>query len=163
MVWTASYTIEDAKGLTSTVEVNFDQAATFDNARRAAQRVGQLINAITRGAIRKINIAYNVPLPTGLRAEPEANSDVEEGARFQFRTENGFYSGMRLPTFNEALLVANSTEVDVTIEAVRNFVEALRDSVNLVDPVAVIPCVDKRGEDLVALTFAREQFQSSRR
>ncbi|MFQ3645667.1 MAG: hypothetical protein SNJ83_10680 [Aggregatilineales bacterium] len=163
MVWTASYTIEDAKGKASTLEVNFETAVTFDNARRAAQRIAQLINPLIGGAIRKINITYSVGLPSGLRTTPETNSDVEEGARFQFLTENGFYTGMRVPTFSEAALVANSTEVDQTNTNVQAFVNALVSGVALTDPAALVPCVDKRNEDITSLSFAREQFQSSRR
>lgn len=163
MVWTVSYTIEDAKGLTSTMEVNFASATTFDDARRAAARVAELVNPLIIGAIRKINIVYSVDLPTTLRTAPEANSDVEEGARFQFRTANGFYTGMRVPTFSEAHLAPNSRDVNTDHPAVEAFVNALRNGVSLTNPAALVNCTDKRNEDIVALSFAREQFQSSRR
>lgn len=163
MTWTVSYTIEDAKGLSSSTEVNFVGTATFADVQRAALRIGQLINGMTRGALRKVNISYSVGLPEGVRVTPLENSDVEEGARFQFRTTNGFFTGMRIPTFDESLLVANSTEVNQSATAVQQFIAAIVNGVALTDPAALVTCVDKRGEDIIALSFAREQFQSSRR
>jgi hypothetical protein len=42
------------------------------------------------------------------------------------------------------------------------FVNAVRTGINLTNPDATVTCVDKRNEDIVSLTFAREQFQASR-
>jgi len=162
MTWTVSYTIEDAKGLNSTTEVNFAAATTFADAQRAAARVATLMNPLIRGAIRRINITYSVALPSGLRITPEANSDVEEGARFQFRTQNGFHTGFRLPTFDEAHLSAGSTDVNLDAAPVVAFVNAVKTGIALTDPPGLLTCVDKRNEDITALTFAREQFQASR-
>lgn len=163
MTWTINYTIEDAKGLNSSTEVNFAAATSFNDAQRAAARVAELINPLIGGAIRKINIVYSVQLPATLRTTPVTNSDVEEGARFQFRTAGGFYTGMRLPTFTETYLVSNSRDVNLDAAEVASFVNSMRNGIALTDPAALVVCVDKRGDDIVSLSFAREQFQSSRR
>jgi len=157
------FSIQDGKGKTSTTEINLPAATTLANAEVMAREVAKLINPIIAGAIVRIGLVRHVSLPTGLRATAGANSDVEEGAPFQYRPANGLFSGLRLPTFDEANILAGTRTVNLT-GAVATFNTAMLSGVNL-EPAGgtgtVQPC-DKRGEDLVALEFAREQFLSSR-
>lgn len=165
MAFVVLYTIEDEKGISSTTEVNVPGTASFDNAAVFAVEMAQLINALIRGAIRRVGLAFLVDISgAGLRAAPLADSDVEEGARFQFRTANGFYTGLRIPTFDEAKIVAASRDVDLADSDVAAFVTAMTTGINLIPAggTGTLQPSDKREEDIVSLTEAKEQFVSSR-
>lgn len=164
MSWTVMYSIQDEKGKTSTTEINMPTATTFTDASIMAGEMALLVDAMITGQITRIGIVATVDLPVTLKAAPLANSDVEEGARFQFRTINGFFSGLRLPTFDEAAIVAGSKAVDLTDGDVTAFVTAMVDGLDITGAggSGVIQPADKRNEDLTALEFAKEQFLSSR-
>ncbi len=165
MTFAILFSIQDEKTKTSTTEVKLPGATDFDDARLFAGELAKLIDPLVTGAITRIGLVHDLDLSTlGLTPAAAANSDVEEGARFQFRTEGGFYSGLRLPTFDEALIAAGSRAVDVEDTAVAAFITAMRTGINLtgVGGSGVIQPCDSREEDLTALEFAREQFQSSR-
>lgn len=164
MSYSIMYSIQDEKGRTSTTEFNVPTATSYDDVRIMAAQMAELIDPMINGAIIRIGIVDTVDLPVALSAAPAAGSDVEEGARFQFRTVNGFYSAMRLATFDESRIVAGSTAVDQTDGDAAAFITAMTDGIDLSGAGGsgvVQPC-DKRNEDLTALEFAREQFLSSR-
>lgn len=163
MAWTILYSIQDGKGKVSTTEVNLPTATNLASATAMAQQLATLINNVITGAIVRIGITLQVTPPGGLRVAAAANSDVEEGARFQYRTQNGFYSGLRIPTFDESLIATGSRDVNVA-GAVATFSTAMISGIDTsgAGGTGVIQPCDKRGEDLVALEFAREQFLSSR-
>lgn len=156
------YSVQDEKGKTSTTTINLPSAVAFADATLFAAELAKLINPLIGGAITRIGIAFTVALPAGLRASPLANSDVEEGARFQFSTTNGFFSGMRIPTFLESFITAGTKDVDLTDTDVAAFVAAMRDGIDLtgVGGSGTVQPSDSRDEDLAALSTAREQFIS---
>lgn len=165
MTWTVLYSIQDEKGAVSTTELNLPANYSLADANAFATEGAKLINALITGAITRIGISKAVELPGTLRAAALSGSDVEEGARFQFKTENGFYSSMRLATFDESKVIGGTREVDQADSAVAAFTGAMVSGLNLVAVGGTLasaePC-DKRGEDLTSLEFAREQFLSSR-
>lgn len=164
MTWTIIYSIQDEKSKTSMTEVKLPAATAAADVEIFAAQMASLINALISGAITRIGITKTISLPAGLNAAAASGADVEEGARFQFKTENGFYSGLRLPTFAESFIVAGSKEVDIVPADVAAFVTAMTDGIDLSGAGGsgvVAPC-DSRDEDLTALEFAREQFLSSR-
>lgn len=150
------YSIVDAKNETSTMEIAVPTGTTLAAATTFAQAMAGLINAVTTGAIRRIGVVLSVALPGGLRGGALTGSDVEEGAKFQFLTALGNYTSFRVPTFNEDLIQSNSRAVDLEDADVAALVTAMEDGIG-----GTNPC-DKRGEDVTALSFAREQFLSSR-
>lgn len=157
MAFAILYSVVDEKGAQSTFEVNLPTATAFADVVTFAGSMAQLVNPLITGAITRIGVAFTVPIPgTGVRAAPLADSDVEEGARFQYRTAGGFLTALRLPTFNEAFVQAQSRNVDLLDVAVAPFNTAM------IAGIAGEQPSDKREEDIVALDFAREQFQSSR-
>ncbi|MCZ7544890.1 MAG: hypothetical protein M5R40_15810 [Anaerolineae bacterium] len=164
MAFTVMLSVIDEKGKTSTTEVKLPTATVWADAVIMAQQIALLIDPLILGAITRVGVTADVELPVGLAASASANSDVEEGARFQFRTENGFYTGLRLPTFDESLIVAGTRGVDLTDTDVAAFVAAMEDGIDTSGyggTDTVEPC-DARDEDIVSLEFAREQFLSSR-
>lgn len=164
MAFSVLYSIVDAKNEVSTCEVNVPAAITFANVGIFAAQMALLINPIITGAITRIGVAFTVTLPGGLRTTPVAGSDVEEGAKFQFRTAGNFFTGLRLPTFDETLIQSNSRAIDLEDADVAAFIDAMTDGIDLTGAGGTgtpQPC-DKREADIVALSFAREQFLSSR-
>lgn len=161
MAFSIIYTIADAKGSTSTTEVNLPAATDFADVVEFAADMAVLINDLIQGVIRRIGVAFTVDLPVSLRDTPVSGSDVEEGARFQFITDGGFFTSLRLPTFDESNIAAGGRSVDTADTAVAAFVTAMEDGID-VSGTVVEPC-DKREEDVLSLSTAREQFLSSRR
>lgn len=164
MAFTILYSIKDGKGAVSTTEVPIPSSVSFTDATIFAADLASLIDAVITGAITRIGIAFTVDLPGGLTAVPAGTSDVEEGARFQFRTDGGFYKGMRLPTFTEGLINAGSRDVDLTDLDVIAFYTAITDGLDTTGGggSGVVQPSDSREDDIVDIEYAREQFLSSR-
>lgn len=164
-IFSVIYTIQDEKGATSTTELNIPDVTSFANAVVFAGEMAKLINPLIKGAITRIGIVASIALPVSIRVSPLTGSDVEEGGRWQFRTENNFYSGLRLPTLDEAFVLPSTRTIDGDDTDVLAFNVAMVAGVDLsgAGGTGTVSPVDKRGEDLIALEFAREQFLSSRR
>lgn len=159
-VWTASYTIQDGKGETSTTEINFPGTLLAATAAQAAVNFGELIEDMISGSIIRVSLVLGVETDS-FNPSPATDSDVEEGARFQFRTSGGFYTALRIPTINESQISPGSQAVNMTMVASVAFVTAMTGGIEIAPGTFVIPC-DKRGDEITALSFAREQFLSSR-
>jgi hypothetical protein len=163
--FTITYSIKDAKNAVSTTKVNVPRSVGLTNVTIFATEMAKLINNLTRGAITRIGAATFVPLPAILRQQPLPNSDVEQGARFRFRTEDGFYTALRLPTFDKNYILPGSKDVDTTDAAVVAFVTVMTTGINLATAggTGTASPSDKRDNDVVALASAKKQFLSSRR
>lgn len=159
-VWTANYTIQDGKGEASSTEINFPGTLLAATAAQAAVNFGELIEEMIDGSITRVSLVLGVETDS-FNPSPATDSDVEEGGRFQFRTAGGFYTALRIPTLKESLISTGSQAVDTSTPEVAAFVEAMTDGIELAPGTFVLPC-DKRGDDVTALSSAREQFVSSR-
>lgn len=155
MPLSAVFTIRDAKGARSTVEINID-VATIANAQTFITAFAPLLDALILGVIERVGICILATLPGGLRAVPTLGSDVEEGARFMYNTVSGYKTGFRVPTFNEAFLVDGTQRVDLADADVIAFNNAIEDGLATFEPS------DYRGDDIVALRSALESFQKTR-
>ena len=162
MAYTILFSIQDAKGLLSTTEVNVPGASTYAQAQSFARELSKLIDPLISGAITRIGLVQTVSLPVELKASADTGADVEEGARFQYRTDGGFFTAMRIPTFLESKIQPNSRAVNLTDGAVAAFNTAMLSGIDLPDSLGTVQPCDKRDEDIVALTAAVEQFLSSR-
>src|ERR1044072_3759247 len=99
-------TVRDAKGKNSSFEYKFPttaaSAANIAALIDAAKTGATLADAIIKGRIVDVSIGIKVDLSAlSLKSTPTADSDVEEGARFQFNTAADALTGFRLPTFDE--------------------------------------------------------------
>lgn len=155
-----TYTIQDAKGKVSTPRYNLGSAANLGMARRIAEAAVPILVNVIKGAITDIGIGISVAIPGGTPTTPDPDSDVEEGARFSFVTDAGSSTNIRIPTFDEAKLVSGTAQVDTTDTDVQAFVDLMIDGHTYL--LENIQPTDERGEDIVALTAAREAFQKSR-
>lgn len=155
------YTVEDEKGIKSTFRIKFPTTTDIAVLKEFARTTGTMVDGLITGRIVDVSIGVGVEdLPGGWKAAPLANSDVEEGARFSFRTAVNSVTGFRIPTFDEALIVPGTKEVDVANEDVDDFVQRIiaGQTVGLIN---VSPS-DDREEDIVALDGARESFGKDR-
>ena len=157
------FSIVDEKGATSTTEIRLPVTTAWADVLGMAAALPPLIDALISGAITRVGIVFDFTLTGGVKLAALAGSDVEEGARFQFRTENNFFTHLRIPTFLESLIVAGTREVDLTDSDVAAFVTAMEDGIDLAGAAPIVEPSDSRGEDIVALVSAQEQFLSSRK
>jgi hypothetical protein len=158
---------QDAKGKQSTTMVNVPTGITLANLTIFAQEMVKLIDTMINGIITRVGLAVTFALPTGINISPNSASDVEEGGYFNFRTAGGYHTSMRVPTFMETLVSAGSADVDTSDPDVAAFVSAMISGINLTTatPTAgtgTVTPTDSRGDDIVALTDAKEQFVNSR-
>lgn len=158
------YSIKDAKNETSSTEVAIPSTTSLLNASLFASEMAKLIAPLLKGVITRIGLVFSVTVPGTIPTTADPSSDVEEGARAQFRSAGGFFKGMRLATFDEDKIETGGTAVDLADLDVIAYVNAMTGGIN-VTPVggtgSVTP-TDARDDDLTALSFFKEDFQSSR-
>lgn len=168
MPFSVVLTVEDNKGKQSTVEVNLTSAITTTaQLIGAARSIALLIEPLIKGTIVKVGVGVAVTMSALTWTNDNAasiDSDVEEGARFQFLTDTGFYTGFRLPTFDEQYILPGTDVVNVAAAPVAALITALTDQMSIVPGggTGTVIFVDKRDDSLSALSSAREAFQSSR-
>jgi hypothetical protein len=160
--WLATYNFRDGDGDTKTVSIPFRSndliaiAEPADDPVQFAQQLAVYLDAITTGAIVSISLTANITLPA-VQTVPAALSDVQELGVFKFRTENGFIKTVSVPTFDESLTIPGSNDIDLTELEIGDFVEAMIQPVALPGNWSVFP-IDTRGEDIVSLESAYEDF-----
>jgi len=165
MAFSIIVSFRDNKNERSTTEINLPSGTAYDDVLLFAQEVVQLIDPLITGAIERVGIAATVDVSgLGLTAAPTVGSDVEEGARFQFRTALNNFTSLRLPTFDEAAIVPGTREVSQVDTDVAAFLTAMESGIDLtgVGGSGTIQPSDKRDEDIITTQQAREQFLSSR-
>jgi len=149
---TLCLTIGDGKGLFSQTLINFPSLVTTDIGGQydSAETFTSLVDALISGYIARIGLVVDIPLPLGIKTEADPNADIEEGAKFIWRSQDGFTSENRIPTFNEDFIVPSTTQV--------NFVQEVMDFW-----VAMVAYArDSRDTPLDTLLFAQEDFGRSR-
>jgi hypothetical protein len=156
------YTFQDAKGAKGTTTINIPDATAYADALEFASALAQLFANMTTGRLMAVGIHISVDV-SGLASNTlGANSDVEEGAKFSWLTVGDFRASNRIPTFDEALIVAASKQVDVTDADVAQFVSYMTDGFTATSTNVVLP-VDYRNADINDLISALEDFVTSRK
>lgn len=151
------YTIRDGKGLTSRTLVHLPSATTLANATTYAQAFASAMDDVIGGKIESIDICIGISLPGGLKADPVATSDIEEGAVFVYEDADGRVYRQRLPTFLETLIETGTRQVDnssVDVQAVTDLIvtgNGTQGAVTLADT------------DITALVGDKEQFVKNRK
>lgn len=158
---TLTFTLTDGAGKTAQHEVNLPAGTLIADAQDHAEFAADLIDDLSGCAITGCTISYPVPWDTdaSVKTTPVATSDVEEGARFNWRTAGNYPTSGRIPGFLESLIVSGGTEVDQSATEVINYISYM-----LNGNVAVVgDPTDYRGDDIVRLVNARESFTKSRK
>lgn len=158
-----SWTIQDAKGKKSTTEMKLPAAADIAIASTFARSTGVMIDALIKGRLVDVAVGIKIALSSlsGIKTVADPDSDVEEGARFQFSTAIDSLTGFRLPTFDEAFMVAGTALVDTADATVDALVQRViaGQTVGLIN---VSPS-DQYGNDVTTLESASDSFTSTRR
>lgn len=154
------YRVQDAKGNTSTVTISLPGTVALADVNGFIDATAALIDSLINGKITDCGYTVNVDLPAGLSAIANAFSDVQEKARFAFRSVNRFLKAVGIPTFSETKYLANSALVDQADVSVAAFVTMMEDGIT-VNGHVVQPC-DIRGEDIATLESAVEAWGKAR-
>lgn len=155
------YTIVDAKGKSSTVKINFPVAVDLGQVQSFAVDTATMINNIIKGQITEAGLGLAIDISGAtIRSAPDPDSDVEEGARFSWRSAVNAVTNFRLPTFDEAKLISGTRNVDTTDTDVDTFVDRILEG-KTTGLVNASPS-DDRGSDIEELVSARESFTSTR-
>jgi hypothetical protein len=150
--------ILDGKGKTSHMFVNLPSATSVINWTLFASTWAAAIDAVIGGQITNIGVCYRFGLPGGIKASPDADSDVEEGGRMSFRTANNWVTKFRIPTFLESKLLAGTKQMDLTDGDVDGVVDLMIDG----EPVGGAEPCDEREDDIETIEVARELFVKDR-
>lgn len=122
------------------------------------------MNQLSDAEIIRCSISIDVsPLDVDPGAQP--GSDLEIGADFTFKADNGFTSQIRIPAFRPEFFIAGSPDVDLSIEQVSDFVTNMIDGYgtdNDIPPSDYADVTTSRGEDLTSLLSARKSIVKSR-
>jgi hypothetical protein len=129
-----------------------------------ARRFQLDIDAQTTGQIVACGLIVDVPLDPSLKIAPDPNSDSEEGATFVFKSDGGYLTTFRIPTFDQTKILPNSADVDLldadVSEMIMNIIVGY-DS----DPLGggdYLDVQDSRGDDVFEFVSAKQSFQKSR-
>lgn len=147
----------DAKGARASTQFNLQDGIDLAAMQVMAVAMLEAIDPLITGRIDNASIIVPVTGAT-IGDAVLSSADVEEGARFIFRTDNGFTTQVRIPTFNEAKFVTATQLVDLADLDVQAFVDL---AVAGVDANGLY--TDSRNDPIGELASARESFQRSRR
>lgn len=166
MAFSILYSIADEENKQSTMQVNVPQTTSFADVTIFASEMAKLIDPLISGYITRIGVAFSVSIPAGLASVASSISDVEEGAKFQWRTALGNFTSFRIPTFLDSLISPGSNAVDTGEANVAALIAATQGGIDLTAATppgsgTIAPC-DQREEDITTLVTAKEQFLSSR-
>lgn len=162
LAWTVVGHIVDDKGARSDVTYHVPSSVSFANVIEFAQSAFILIDSLITGQLEGFSVIATEYFTSGVKTAPVAGSDVEEGARFGFLTDQTNDTKLRLPTFDEAHMVAGSALVDLTDSDVIAFITAMTGGIDLAGAGPIVSPSDARDEDIVSLAYAKDAFTASR-
>ncbi len=109
------------------------------------------------GKLESIDVCVGVTIPGGLKSDPDADSDIEEGALFVYEDADGRFYKQRVPTFLETLILTGTRQVDNSNAAVQALTDAIITGLDTVAPQTMA------ATDITALRSDKEQFVKNRK
>lgn len=157
----AIYSVQDAKNKVSTFQIKFPINSDIAVLQDFVITTATMVNNLIKGKIISAGIALIVDLAGAtIRATPDPDSDVEEGAKFLWNAASGAITGFRLPTFDEAKLSAGSNAVDLTDADVDTFHDRIIEGRTIA--LTNVSPSDDRGSDIESIRSALEAFTATR-
>lgn len=162
LLWLATMSILDAKGETSKEKFHLDSpdldaiADAGDDPVEFIQEMARFQDAVITGQITRLMLTIEVELPSGIKTAPLALSDVQEGVLYLLRTANNSAVRLRIPTFDESLILVDGT-VDSSEAAVIDLDELLTIPEELPADWG-IGVTDNRGDAVKQIEYASEKF-----
>lgn len=152
------YKFVDAKGDEARVTIYLPADTTYANVVQFVTDMSAILAPLSGASFRESGFGGIVS--TGaIPAEPQ--SDVQEKAVFSFETSEHFTHRITIPAILEELFLPNSKNLDQGDADVSAFVSALQSGL-VVNLTPVYP-VDSRGDDLLDLDSAVEEWGKSRK
>lgn len=149
-----SYSIKAAVGKPKSLPFYVPSSGlTLANAQLWSDDMAPLLDAVTEGAILGASVTFALTLPSGLKATPLADSDIQEGALFSMVAAGTIYKeGIWVPAYLQSLFTG--TEVDtVGAGASKDFADYIKATTHSVAPS------DKYGNDLTEVYSAEKKFR----
>lgn len=158
----SSIVVQDSKGATSTVSMNHPLNSDLAVLKGCVRTTAELIDAVIGCQVIDASIGIEVQLSGALDLKEFAiaGADVEEGARFIWRTASGALTDFRLPGFSETYLTDSGELVYVEDDDVDVFIQRILAG-QTVGLVNVSPS-DAYGSDITAFVSGAESFTASR-
>lgn len=156
-IFNCSYSIQDADGDRHSVVIPVPRGTlTLPQITGFMEAQAALIDEVTDGQIVEMRVEVQVAVPSGLKANPVANSEVQKGALFTFGLNGTSYAhSIRVPAFKPSLFAGkevNTSDTDVT---------ALVDSIVTGLTIASAPVAPSNPFelDITGLTTAKKSFR----
>ena len=154
--------VRDAKGAGSNTTIYVPDTADFDDVMEFGAALAQLWANMCTGVVERVSVTFEVDV-SGLAGNTmDANSDVEEGARFAWLVAGGYTASNRIATFDESKMVSGTNQVDTGDPDVAQFVSYMEDGFTATSTNVVSP-TDYRDDDITDLASAQESFQKTRK
>lgn len=152
------YRISDAKNDSSTVMIPLPDTVAIADLTTYVQDLAAIIQPLVNGTLLEAGFAVGVDVvPWNVAA---GISDVQEKARFVFRTAGGWLKSLSIPSVVESIFHPGSREVNQADPAVAALVTAMVDGIT-VNTNTIEPS-DRRGDDLTNLVQATEAWGRAR-
>ena len=153
------YRIADAKNDTSTVMIPLPSTVAITDLNDYVTDLAAIIQPLVNGTLLEAGFAVGVsvvpwPIAAGI-------SDVQEKARYVFRTAGGWLKSLSIPTVLESIFSPGSREVDTSDPDVAAFVTAMVDGITVAS-TNNIEASDRREDDLTNLVQATEAWGRAR-
>lgn len=141
---------EDESGDTATRSWYLDAGTSLADAALVVPALVSLIEPLIVGGITGAGFTVSVDIAGLGVGVAGALSDIEEAARFAYRTVNGFIWRKTIPTLDEGKVIAGSDNIDLTDSDVLAFNAAMTDGIDVsgAGGSGTIQFVDSRAEDL---------------
>lgn len=153
--------VRDAKGASGIISFNHPLNTDIGALKNTVRSTAALIDAIIGCQVVDASIGIEASL-TGatLKDAPIAGADVEEGARFMWRTASGALTDFRIPTFSETYLTDSGELVYVEDDEVDDFIQRVLAGVT--SGLTNVSPSDAYGSDITEFVSGAESFLASR-
>jgi len=152
----------DDKPRSSTITICLPAGTVANDALLFVNEMAGLLDPLALGNI----INHGVTIGKGIFGSqvPVPLVDLENGARFIWRTLNNYPTRIRIPSFDTARYVSGTPQVDLADADVIAFNLAMENGIDLLPlgGTGLIQPVDTRDEDIVDLESATQNFVASK-
>lgn len=168
------YTVQDGDGKQSQMTLNVASDTPLAEMQAIVDTVAQLLIPVLGGSLVDAQYTVKADLTASTWYVDAANtanvlSDIEEGAVFVFESIDGYRTSIRMPTFDESLIVQGSDNVNTADTDVAAFIAVM---LNGIDNTAEGGSLGAGSEaqpttshdfEIAVMRSARESFVKSRR
>lgn len=152
------YTFEDDDGDSAESAIKIPSSPSIAQFTEFAQAMAQLIDPIVSGLISSAGVRVSIDISALTGNIKASQGDVQDVGAFRYRTGDARPVRVNVPAISEALVLANSDDLDTAAPAVSAFNTAMLSGIAVVGGT-IQPC-DVDEDDIVTLSFARERFRA---